>query len=160
MAERSNAAVLKTVEVQASGGSNPSLSASKILYWIKRCKINDLQRFLFGTSQIVDSIFFVLWTFYWSVSKFKKILEINRLMSGKQRMMGKGLYKHILLICDDGIDCKNHSQGNFCKCNPCLFPLFQHLILLLLIVWWSFFAALLILFLSWLLPKSYLSERQ
>ncbi len=27
MAERSNAAVLKTVEVQASGGSNPSLSA-------------------------------------------------------------------------------------------------------------------------------------
>jgi hypothetical protein len=29
MAERSNAAVLKTVEVQASGGSNPSLSAGK-----------------------------------------------------------------------------------------------------------------------------------
>lgn len=29
MAERSNAAVLKTVEVQASGGSNPSLSANK-----------------------------------------------------------------------------------------------------------------------------------
>ena len=28
MAERSNAAVLKTVEVQASGGSNPSLSAT------------------------------------------------------------------------------------------------------------------------------------
>ena len=27
MAERSNAAVLKTVEVKASGGSNPSLSA-------------------------------------------------------------------------------------------------------------------------------------
>ena len=31
MAERSNAAVLKTVEVKASGGSNPSLSASKNL---------------------------------------------------------------------------------------------------------------------------------
>jgi hypothetical protein len=30
MAERSNAAVLKTVEVKASGGSNPSLSANKI----------------------------------------------------------------------------------------------------------------------------------
>jgi hypothetical protein len=29
MAERSNAAVLKTVEVKASGGSNPSLSANK-----------------------------------------------------------------------------------------------------------------------------------
>src|SRR5688572_28599878 len=29
MAERSNAAVLKTVEVKASGGSNPSLSASQ-----------------------------------------------------------------------------------------------------------------------------------
>jgi hypothetical protein len=28
MAERSNAAVLKTVEVKASGGSNPSLSAT------------------------------------------------------------------------------------------------------------------------------------
>ncbi len=28
MAERSNAAVLKTVEVKASGGSNPSLSAA------------------------------------------------------------------------------------------------------------------------------------
>ena len=31
MAERLNAAVLKTVEVKASGGSNPSLSASKNL---------------------------------------------------------------------------------------------------------------------------------
>ena len=31
MAERSNAAVLKTVEVKASGGSNPSPSASKNL---------------------------------------------------------------------------------------------------------------------------------
>jgi hypothetical protein len=29
MAERSNAAVLKTVEVKASGGSNPSLSANE-----------------------------------------------------------------------------------------------------------------------------------
>jgi hypothetical protein len=29
MAERSNAAVLKTVEVKASGGSNPSLSAKQ-----------------------------------------------------------------------------------------------------------------------------------
>ena len=29
MAERSNAAVLKTVEVRASGGSNPSLRAKK-----------------------------------------------------------------------------------------------------------------------------------
>lgn len=29
MAERSNAAVLKTVEVKASGGSNPSLSATQ-----------------------------------------------------------------------------------------------------------------------------------
>jgi hypothetical protein len=29
MAERSNAAVLKTVEVKASGGSNPSLSAER-----------------------------------------------------------------------------------------------------------------------------------
>ena len=36
MAERSNAAVLKTVEVQASGGSNPSLSAGvrrKMLFY-------------------------------------------------------------------------------------------------------------------------------
>jgi hypothetical protein len=31
MAERSNAAVLKTVEVKASGGSNPSLSAENPL---------------------------------------------------------------------------------------------------------------------------------
>ena len=30
MAERSNAAVLKTVDGQLSGGSNPSLSAKKI----------------------------------------------------------------------------------------------------------------------------------
>ncbi len=30
MAERSNAAVLKTVEVKASGGSNPSLSANQM----------------------------------------------------------------------------------------------------------------------------------
>ncbi len=29
MAERSNAAVLKTVDCQRSGGSNPSLSAAK-----------------------------------------------------------------------------------------------------------------------------------
>ena len=33
MAERSNAAVVKTVEVQASGGSNPSLSAEKIVIY-------------------------------------------------------------------------------------------------------------------------------
>ena len=31
MAEWSNAAVLKTVEVKASGGSNPSLSANRNL---------------------------------------------------------------------------------------------------------------------------------
>ena len=31
MAERSNAAVLKTVEPKGSGGSNPSLSATKEL---------------------------------------------------------------------------------------------------------------------------------
>ena len=31
MAEWSNAAVLKTVEVQASGGSNPSFSATSII---------------------------------------------------------------------------------------------------------------------------------
>ena len=36
MAERSNAAVLKTVEVKASGGSNPSLSAVNVVI---RCKI-------------------------------------------------------------------------------------------------------------------------
>ncbi len=32
MAERSNAAVLKTVDGQLSGGSNPSLSARRELY--------------------------------------------------------------------------------------------------------------------------------
>ena len=32
MAERSNAAVLKTVDGQLSGGSNPSLSAIRELY--------------------------------------------------------------------------------------------------------------------------------
>ncbi len=31
MAERSNAAVLKTVDLHGSGGSNPSLSAKKLL---------------------------------------------------------------------------------------------------------------------------------
>ncbi len=31
MAERSNAAVLKTVDLHGSGGSNPSLSAEKML---------------------------------------------------------------------------------------------------------------------------------
>ena len=34
MAERSNAAVLKTVEGNTSGGSNPSLSAQEIIYVI------------------------------------------------------------------------------------------------------------------------------
>jgi hypothetical protein len=37
MAERSNAAVLKTVEVKASGGSDPSLSA---LNFYKKLLIN------------------------------------------------------------------------------------------------------------------------
>jgi hypothetical protein len=35
MAEWSNAAVLKTVELQGSGGSNPSLSAKRPLKQIK-----------------------------------------------------------------------------------------------------------------------------
>ena len=39
MAERSNAAVLKTVEAQVSGGSNPSLSAT---YLCKQFIINCL----------------------------------------------------------------------------------------------------------------------
>jgi hypothetical protein len=41
MAERSNAAVLKTVEVKASGGSNPSLSASKVSKLTKPLQIVD-----------------------------------------------------------------------------------------------------------------------
>ena len=36
MAERSNAAVLKTVEVKASGGSNPSLSADNMINIIQK----------------------------------------------------------------------------------------------------------------------------
>jgi hypothetical protein len=44
MAERSNAAVLKTVEGNTSGGSNPSLSADKLC---KRLQIDDFQAFLF-----------------------------------------------------------------------------------------------------------------
>ena len=41
MAEWSNAAVLKTVELRGSGGSNPSLSAEKgILRKNKKCQNN------------------------------------------------------------------------------------------------------------------------
>ena len=40
MAERSNAAVLKTVEVKASGGSNPSLSAFNLLSSAKEVFLN------------------------------------------------------------------------------------------------------------------------
>ena len=54
MAERSNAAVLKTVDCYRSGGSNPSLSALISLSLgegglknYKACKINDLQAFCF-----------------------------------------------------------------------------------------------------------------
>ena len=42
MAERSNAAVLKTVDLHGSGGSNPSLSAEKML---QVDKYQNLQRF-------------------------------------------------------------------------------------------------------------------
>jgi hypothetical protein len=41
MAERSNAAVLKTVEVKASGGSNPSLSAKRVSKLTKPLQIVD-----------------------------------------------------------------------------------------------------------------------
>ena len=61
MAERSNAAVLKTVDCNRSGGSNPSFSAeglkrdfSKFLKKAKihekPCKSNDLQGFFFYTA--------------------------------------------------------------------------------------------------------------
>lgn len=64
MAEWSIAAVLKTVEVRASGGSNPSLSAGglqKVFTRVfnlafkkvdNRCKIKVLQRFFFVYSPI------------------------------------------------------------------------------------------------------------
>ena len=48
MAEWSIAAVLKTVEGNTSGGSNPSLSA-------KSCKSKDLQDFLFCTLGMILS---------------------------------------------------------------------------------------------------------
>ncbi len=40
MAERSNAAVLKTVDGQLSGGSNPSLSATSTQFEPKRNKLS------------------------------------------------------------------------------------------------------------------------
>ena len=50
MAERSNAAVLKTVEGNTSGGSNPSLSAFKLC---KRLQIDDFQAFCFQFLSLV-----------------------------------------------------------------------------------------------------------
>ena len=52
MAEWSIAAVLKTVELRGSGGSNPSLSAKLGAKWrhiqAKSCKIKHLQDFSFS----------------------------------------------------------------------------------------------------------------
>ncbi len=49
MAERSNAAVLKTVEGQLSGGSNPSLCAKKVFIKKKRTPMHHQSSFfLFG----------------------------------------------------------------------------------------------------------------
>ena len=47
MAEWSIAAVLKTVELRGSGGSNPSLSATE------SCKSKDLQDFFFSRFLVV-----------------------------------------------------------------------------------------------------------
>ena len=44
MAEWSNAAVLKTVDLNGSGGSNPSLSANKSKKWRRACS-NAIFRF-------------------------------------------------------------------------------------------------------------------
>ena len=56
MAERSNAAVLKTVEGNTSGGSNPSLSA-----WKPECKLIVFRPFYFyenakGEIVIIDEL--------------------------------------------------------------------------------------------------------
>ena len=51
MAERSIAAVLKTVEAKTSGGSNPSLSASLALPCILYLKLSFFQIFIAGTFQ-------------------------------------------------------------------------------------------------------------
>ena len=55
LAERSNAAVLKTVEVQASGGSNPSPSAISTQFEPKRLKLGAFS--MFGAFQFVKFLF-------------------------------------------------------------------------------------------------------
>ena len=47
MAERSNAAVLKTVDCNRSGGSNPSLSADNKSKYFNACILNDTSVFIF-----------------------------------------------------------------------------------------------------------------
>ena len=54
MAERSIAAVLKTVEVWASGGSNPSLSANKWLFSLPQAEF-----FILGK---LDKLAWTSWT--------------------------------------------------------------------------------------------------
>ncbi len=49
MAERSNAAVLKTVDCNRSGGSNPSLSAKKVSKLTKPLQIVDYAGVFVGT---------------------------------------------------------------------------------------------------------------
>ena len=53
LAERSKAAVLKTVDVQASGGSNPSPSASATSSGLKRSKKRACMRVLFFLYRIL-----------------------------------------------------------------------------------------------------------
>lgn len=61
MAERSNAAVLKTVDCHRSGGSNPSLSALQLL--MQRSLAEFVNRNCLG-KRIVKALFFRAFYFY------------------------------------------------------------------------------------------------
>ena len=75
MAEWSNAAVLKTVDCNRSGGSNPSLSA-------ERLQITDLQPFFMSISYILRLKSLFLGGIYKEFIEIVKIFIKSRTISG------------------------------------------------------------------------------
>ncbi len=80
MAERSNAAVLKTVDCNRSGGSNPSLSAT---YIRKRRSVKDLRFLLRAGEQKGEQIFRNLSPIWYNRANVRLLAEVAALAAQK-----------------------------------------------------------------------------
>ena len=95
MAERSNAAVLKTVEGQLSGGSNPSLSAkcnSFELFWFQRVVFYYLFK-IFGSFDLFQLFFVKLFDL-----SVVRVVEDNNLIIKKNNTVYKRVKEFVSFL--------------------------------------------------------------